>query len=98
MTSRFNQPAIVALTGLMFRNPGWNSSFVYGQIFQTICPLNLTILSFHQQLKHRLSRRLKCPFWLAQVYSGGFSIRIHGKVWGLKSVQKKFKKTLWPAL
>jgi len=30
----------VALTGLMLRNPGWNSSFVYDQIIQTICPLD----------------------------------------------------------
>jgi hypothetical protein len=35
-----NQPVNVALTGLMFRNSGCNSSFVYGHIFQTICALD----------------------------------------------------------
>jgi len=35
-----NHPVNVAFSSLMLRNPGCNSSFVYGQIFQTICPLD----------------------------------------------------------
>jgi hypothetical protein len=34
-----NQPVNVAFTRPMLRNHGWNSSFVYDQIIQTICPL-----------------------------------------------------------
>jgi hypothetical protein len=49
MTSRFNQPANVALTRLMFRNPGWNSSFVYGNFLRFKIRLILTILSLQQQ-------------------------------------------------
>jgi len=93
-----NQPDIVALTGLMLRNPGCNSFFIYGQIIQTICSLepNVFILSSATIIVRTQHLKMSILAGSERFWRGFYPNPWKGM--SFKNVQNKLKKNVAGAL